>query len=120
MGIDNYRAIYIDIDEDTATKRVLGRIICSNCGASYNKFFQKLMPKEEGICDKCGSELKERSDDNEETFKTRFQTYIDVTSPVLDYYKKNNRLSIVEALDDAEETFSKIESILDGNSVDNK
>lgn len=120
LGIDNYRAIYIDIDEDTATKRVLGRIICSNCGASYNKFFQKLMPKEEGICDKCGSELKERSDDNEETFKTRFQTYIDVTSPVLDYYKKNNRLSIVEALDDAEETFSKIESILDGNSVDNK
>jgi len=120
LGIDNYRAIYIDIDEDTATKRVLGRIICSNCGASYNKFFQKLMPKEEGICDKCGSELKERSDDNEETFKTRFKTYIDVTSPVLDYYKKINRLSIVEALDDAEETFSKIESILDGSAVDNK
>ena len=119
LGIDNYRAIYIDIDEETATKRVLGRIVCSKCGAGYNKYFQKLMPEKEGICDKCGAELTSRSDDNEETFKTRFKTYLDVTSPVIDYYKNNNRLDIIEALDDTEETFKNIERILESDSVDN-
>ena len=120
LDINNYGAIYIDIDEETATKRVLGRIVCSKCGASYNKYFQKLMPKEEGICDKCGSELTERSDDNEETFKTRFQTYVNVTAPVIDYYKNLNKLYIVNAEDDSNTTFNKIVEILESNSVDNK
>ena len=119
LNITNYAAIYLDIDEETATKRVLGRIICSKCGASYNKYFQKLMPKEEGICDRCGGELSSRSDDNEETFKTRFKTYMDVTSPVLDYYKNEGKLHIIEAQDDSETTFKKIEEILESETVDN-
>ena len=120
LNVSDYGVIYMDIDEETATKRVLGRIVCPTCGASYNKYFQKLMPKEEGICDNCGGKLEERSDDNEATFKTRFSTYIDVTKPVLDYYKKINRLFIINADDEAETIFKNIENILEGNPVDNK
>ena len=39
LNIDDYKAIYLDLDEDTAMKRALGRIVCSNCGASYNTYF---------------------------------------------------------------------------------
>ena len=53
LNIENYGTIYLSLDEETATKRALGRIVCSKCGASYNTYFKNLMPKEDGICDKC-------------------------------------------------------------------
>jgi len=120
LNVTDYAVIYMDIDEETATKRILGRVVCPGCGASYNKYFQKLMPKKEGICDSCGEKLESRSDDNEETFKTRFSTYVDVTKPVLDYYKKIDRLFIINAEDETETIFKNIENILESNSVDNK
>ena len=120
LNISDYVVIYMDLDEDTATKRIVGRIVCPSCGASYNKYFQKLMPKKEGICDNCGEKLEKRSDDNEATFKTRFSTYVDVTKPVLDYYKKINRLFIISADDETETINKNIENILEGNPVDNK
>lgn len=45
-------------------------------------------PKVEGICDKCGSELIQRKDDNEETVKARIKSYVEQTSPLVDYYEK--------------------------------
>lgn len=119
LNIDNYVAIYLNITEEEAMKRVLGRIVCSTCGASYNKYFQELKPKKDGICNKCGSELVERKDDNEETFKIRFKTYLDVTNPLLDYYKERNRLEVVESSNDYEQTYNCIEEILKSEDVDN-
>ena len=100
-------------------KRALGRVVCTKCGASYNKYFQNLMPKENGICDKCRSELVVRTDDNEETFKNRFDTFLNATNPVLDFYKEKNKLSIVDANQNTEEIFKNIEEILAGEDVNN-
>ena len=119
LGIDNYTCVYIDIDQDLAMKRALGRIVCPKCGASYNKYFQDVMPKEEGICDRCGAALEERADDNEETFKKRFETYITSTSPLLDYYTEANKLEKVLSGDNAEETFESIVNVLGSEDVDN-
>ena len=119
LNIDNYGAIYLELDKDTATKRALGRIVCSNCGASYNKYFKKFIPKEEGICDKCHSELVARTDDNEESFKTRFNTYLSSTNPLLDYYKEKNKLFVVDASLETEEISKNIERILESEDVDN-
>lgn len=118
-NIDNYIAIYLDLDEETALKRALGRVVCSNCGESYNIYFQNLQPKENEICDKCHSKLIKRSDDDEETFRKRFNTYLEVTNPLLDYYKKQNRLYIIDANQDSNQIFADIESILESESVDN-
>ena len=96
LNINDYKVIYLDIDEETASKRALGRQTCTNCGASYNKFFEDFMPKEEGICDKCGKELISRSDDNEESFKVRFQTFTDNTLPILDYYRNEDKVSDID------------------------
>ncbi len=119
LGIDNYQAIYLTIDEETAMKRALGRVVCSNCGATYNKYFQEMMPKQEGICDKCHGNLTARADDNEETFKTRFKTYLDVTNPLLDYYKEKGKLEVVDTAKGPENTYACIEEILRSKDVDN-
>lgn len=105
LNIYDYKAIYLDLDEDTAMKRALGRIVCSNCGASYNTYFKNLMPQENGICDKCHHKLIQRSDDNEETMRTRFRTYLELTNPLLDYYKAQEKLVDVDASLNSDQIF---------------
>lgn len=119
LNIDDYKAIYLDLDEDTAMKRALGRIVCSNCGASYNTYFKNLMPQENGICDKCHHKLIQRSDDNEETMRTRFRTYLELTNPLLDYYKAQEKLVEVDASLNSDQIFLEIEQVLMDESVDN-
>ena len=68
----------------------MNRRICSKCKRVYNLVLNP--PKENGICDDCGSELTARADDNEETIKNRLQTYFDQTSPLVDYYDKKGKL----------------------------
>lgn len=114
LNIENYVTIYLDLEEELAMKRALGRVICGGCGASYNTYFENFMPKNEGICDKCGSELKHRSDDTEETFKVRFSTYVEKTSPVLDYYKALGKLEVIDANVESDEVFKVVEQIIDG------
>ena len=95
-------------------KRTLSRIVCSNCGTSYNLIVEALRPKKENICDKCNNELKVRSDDNEETFINRFDTYIDKTQSLIDYYENKNVLKVVKVLEDlsALDIFKEIERIV--------
>ena len=97
LGIDDYKVIYLDIDEETALKRALGRLSCTTCGASYNKYFENFAPKAENICDKCGSELISRGDDNEESFKVRFKSFLDNTLPIVDNYKKQDKITNVDS-----------------------
>lgn len=117
LNIENYVTIYLDLEEELAMKRALGRVICGGCGASYNTYFENFMPKNEGICDKCGSELKHRSDDTEETFKVRFSTYVEKTSPVLDYYKALGKLEVIDANVESDEVFKVVEQIIDGGKA---
>jgi adenylate kinase len=89
--------LLLEVDRDIITKRILGRYSCKECGALYNKY--TLPPKKEGICDKCGAEIKfeQRSDDNEETLKNRLDTYEKNAKPLVKYYKKKKLLKKVNA-----------------------
>ncbi len=102
--------IYLDIDKEVAMKRTLGRLTCSNCGEIYNIYRDTF--KVENHCNKCNSELTKRQDDNEETFNKRFDTYLEKTQPLIDYYKNRNLLRNVKCQPNKEETFVLIEAIL--------
>jgi adenylate kinase len=104
--------IFLDINKEKAMERVIGRLLCSSCGAIYNEYFAEQKPQEEGICDKCGSNLYKRSDDNRETFESRFDTYISKTEPLINYYKEKNVLYSINVEDTKEETFANIEEVL--------
>lgn len=76
--------------EDEIIERIVNRRICPNCKAVYNLILNP--PKQGGICDKCGEKLVQRKDDNKETVKQRFNSYIEQTSPLVDYYDKKGNL----------------------------
>ena len=80
--------VSLPLSEEVAVERAEDRIVCSNtaCQESYTLSSFK-SPKKKGICDKCGSELIKRSDDNAETAKKRLQIYHKQTEPLLEYYK---------------------------------
>jgi adenylate kinase len=78
--------LLLDVPDWIIIERLTSRRVCKNCGTIYNIRFLK--PKVEGKCDKCGGELYQRSDDNEEVIKNRLQVYQNQTSPLLVYYKE--------------------------------
>ena len=84
--------INLTTPEEEIIERIVNRRICSNpeCKTVYNLILNP--PKQEGICDKCGSRLIQRKDDNKETVKQRFNSYIEETSPLVDYYEKKGNL----------------------------
>ena len=106
--------IYLKVSKDLAAKRILGRLSCANCGRVYNDQITELMPKQIGICDVCNIELTHRNDDNLETFNKRFDTYINETEPLLDYYK--DKLYEIDSSKDKQVIFKEIEGIIYDNN----
>ena len=73
--------------------RMLTRRVCTNqeCKATYNTKLNP--PKEEGICDRCGSPLKQREDDSDpKAIERRLEIYEEKTSPLVQYYDKKGVL----------------------------
>ena len=89
-------AIQLNIPDEDIIYRTVKRRICSNkdCGAIYNLEFNK--PKQEGICDICGSKLYRREDDNEETVKRRIDTYHKRSEPIIKYFEEEGILYTVD------------------------
>ena len=92
-------AINLDLSDEEIIERTSKRVLCSNksCGEIYNLEFKK--PKQEGICDICGSQLIQRDDDKTKTIKKRLEAYLKNTGVLVDYYKEkdilhNEKLSI--------------------------
>jgi len=84
------KAIYIEVPNEELVKRLSGRWLCRTCQTPYHIINSP--PKTPGKCDKCGGELYQRSDDREETVKDRLNIFFAQTVPILDYYKKQNKL----------------------------
>lgn len=101
--------INIDVPRDVIIKRLTGRRMCQSCKANYN-VNTNLKPKQEGICDKCGTALIQRSDDNEETISKRLKVYEDQTAPLIDFYRRAGLLRSVEATGEIDSIVGMIRS----------
>ncbi len=114
LGKDVGIVIFMDIDKDLALKRTVGRMICSSCGASYNKDVDSLKPKIDGICDKCGHTLTTRADDTLETAQIRYDTYMKETAPLIEYYRQKGNLRELKIFEDdtTEDIFNKIKILI--------
>ncbi len=102
--------IYLDVPYDLLLKRATGRLTCPKCAHTFHKYFNK--PLNDGICDNCGETLISRVDDNEETFKVRYNSYIENTKPLLDYYKDKGNLHVIDKANTKEETLEEIEKVI--------
>jgi adenylate kinase len=101
--------ISLKVSLDVIKKRITGRIICSKCGKTYNKFYNPPL-KDEACCKK--EFLQTRDDDNIDVATKRFKTYEESTEPVLRYYKKMNIAKDINGETDIEGIYSKINAYL--------
>ena len=93
-GVRIDHVVSIEIDDAVIEGRMTGRRVCTKCGASYH--ISANPPKQEGICDLCGSEVATRKDDAPETVRHRLEVYHASTEVLKDYYRKQGKLCIVE------------------------
>lgn len=95
------------ISDQIIIERILNRATCSNkeCGAIYNTKFKP--PKVEGVCDICGAPLSTRTDDNEETIKSRLEVYRQNSRELIEYYKEKGVLTSITPEDPTAENASE-------------
>ena len=79
-------ALYFDLPDETLVERIVGRLVCKQCGKPYHRQFDP--PKHPTICDQCKIPLIQREDDREEIVRKRLQIYKDQTEPVIDFFAK--------------------------------
>lgn len=106
--------IDLQVDRSFLLARLTGRRICKSCGATYHVVFNP--PKQEGVCDKCGGELYQRSDDTEEKVGTRLDEYTNKTAPLLEYYRNQGNLRQVNGEQEIDAVTADIHKILRGQA----
>ena len=104
-------AINIVVPDEILTERVLGRRVCTDCGASYH--VKNFPPAVDGICDRCGGSLIQRADDNEETAKKRLKVYYAETAPLVDYCTKAGIIVNIDGNKTPDEVKESVFKILD-------
>lgn len=100
----------LEVDFDVLQERITGRRVCPKCGAIYH--IHNFPSKVEGICDVCGSELKQRSDDTVEKLTQRMEEYENSTKPVIDFFEDKNVVKHLNAAEKREIVFGKIQEAL--------
>jgi len=88
------KVLYIKVSTGELLRRLSGRRICRSCQAPYH--VDDLPPKIEEKCDRCGGELYQRADDEEETVRNRLEVYLAQTQPLIDYYAAAGKLVEVD------------------------
>jgi len=105
--------IQLTVPDWIIIERLSTRRICRKCGEVYN--IRYLKPKIEGVCDKCGGPLYQRSDDTADVIKERISVYERQTQPILRYYEEKNVPKVEFKCDSLDFSPEKaVDSILEG------
>lgn len=104
---DIYHVILLDVPKETCIQRMIGRRVCSKCGAIFN-----VENYNSEDCDKCGGKLVQRDDDKLDAIKTRLEVYEKTTAPLIDFYA--DRVFVVKGQEDPEDTYRPVKNFLEG------
>ena len=101
--------IFLNVSKDIIEKRIMGRMTCKKCNMTLNEFFNK----EQIELHPCGKEfLEKRKDDNFDVVVARYETYMETTKPVLDFYSKNENFTEIDGAVEIDQITNKINSVL--------
>ena len=101
--------IFLNVSKDIIEKRIMGRMTCDKCNMTLNEFFNK----EQIELHPCGKEfLKKRKDDNFRVVVARYDTYMETTKPVLDFYSKNVNFTEIDGGAEIDQITHKINDVL--------
>ncbi|MCK4301368.1 MAG: adenylate kinase [candidate division Zixibacteria bacterium] len=104
IGLD--KAVLIAVSDDEIVKRLSRRWFCPTCQAIYN--YPTNVPRKEGICDKDGTELQRRPDDEEGVVRNRLEVYKKQTQPIEVFYQKESLLVEVSGEDTPDNVFQSV------------
>lgn len=86
--------VNVNVASDALIERLTGRRTCPDCGSVYHVIYNP--PAVDGICDKCGANLIQRSDDTRATVERRLEAYEKQTKPLIEFYRDKNLLVDVD------------------------
>lgn len=95
MNLPLQAAVLFDAPDAVIVDRISGRRFCPTCGANYHVRYRR--PTTEGICDRCGTSLEQRTDDRQETIRTRLQVYREKSLPLVELYRHRSLLVLIDA-----------------------
>ncbi len=104
------KAIFLEVPKQELLGRLTGRRVCKNCGTVFHTLNKP--SKKEGICDVCGGQLVQRSDDMTEVIEARLKNYDEYTSPLKDYYTKSHKYVEVDGNRDTALVFTDIKKLI--------
>jgi len=99
----------LQVDKDIVVKRILGRQTCTKCGLIFNQYYKPSTKKNHSCENKF---LEKRSDDNEKIVMNRFQTYLEKTLPIINYYKKLNLVHEINGKAEINDIYKEISTII--------
>ena len=99
----------LDVDKESIIKRISGRQICVNCGLIFNEYYYPVSSKNHSCDPKF---LNKRSDDNKKIIINRFETYLNKTLPIIDFYKEQNLLHQINGMAKIDQIFDEICGII--------
>jgi len=97
--------INLEVDEEELLKRLSGRRICRECGEGYHVIFDP--PTNSDNCNKCGGELYQRDDDQEDTIKARLAVYAEQNTPLVQFYQEKKILRRVDGKGSIQQIFER-------------
>ena len=104
------KVLFFEVPENLLIDRLSGRRVCKSCGAVYHVASKP--PKQNGVCDNCGGEVVQRSDDQPEAIQNRLKVYKESTAPVKDYYRNAGNLIELDGTGTTDEVWQRLEAQL--------
>lgn len=98
--------ILMEAPDTVLVPRLTGRRVCRQCGFIAHVVFNP--PRKDGVCDICGGEMYQRSDDSEKTVLERLQVYESQTLPLVEYYRRSALLMRVDATGAKDENYQRM------------
>lgn len=104
------RVVMLDVPHELIVERIVGRRTCPVDGSTYH--VASAPPKVTGRCDRCGSELVQRSDDREDAIRQRLSAYTQWTAPVAAYYDRMGLLARVDGVGSPDAVYQRLNAAL--------
>jgi adenylate kinase len=99
------RVLDLEVPTEIVLDRIAGRRVCENCGTTYHV---NMPPKQGWTCDNCGGNVVQRDDDTEEAVQRRLELYEVETVPIIEFYEKVGKLTVVDGVGEGDEVFKRL------------
>lgn len=102
--------LLLSVPQQELVRRLSGRRVCTECGANYHVEFNP--PAQEGTCDRCGGELRQRRDDTEDAIRERLRLYRERTEPLVGHYRTRGTLHEIDGRGDIDDVFRRVDAVV--------